>query len=100
MCFIGVQELGREVFRVPVFTPDFCDRLVSELKHFQSRGIPYDSPNSMNRYGVVLDELLDMSQLFSVLRKDYLQPLARSLFPQHSDIELDRYILVIMAIKN
>ena len=81
---------------MPVFTPDFCDRLVAELKHFQSQGVPYDRPNSMNRFGIVLDELLDMSQLFSVLRKDYLQPLARSLFPHHSDIELDRYSSCIL----
>ena len=85
-----MQELGREVFRVPVFTPDFCNRLLAELKHFQSQGIPFDRPNSMNRHGIVLDELLDMSSLFSVMREDYLQPLARSLFPEHSNIVLDR----------
>ena len=56
----------------------------------QAQGIPYDKPNSMNRHGIVLDELLDMSEMFSELREGYLQPLARSLFPQHSDIILDR----------
>ena len=56
----------------------------------QAQGISYDKPNSMNRHGIVLDELLDMSEMLSELREGYLQPLARSLFPQQSDIILDR----------
>ena len=56
----------------------------------QAQGIPYDKPNSMNRYGIVLDDLLDMSEMSSELIDGFLQPLARTLFPQHSDIILDR----------
>lgn len=95
----GIKELGPEVYQVPVFNAGFCNRLVAELKHFQSRGIPFDRPNSMNRYGIVLDELLDFSDVFATLRRDYLQPLARSLFPQNSDIHLDSHRAFVVKYK-
>jgi len=96
---LGAEQIGHEVFRIPFFTQNFCNMLLEEVKHFQAQGIPYDKPNSMNRHGIVLDELLDMSEMLSELREGYLQPLARSLFPQHSDIILDSHRAFLVKYK-
>lgn len=40
------------VYRLPVFTRDFCRDLVEELEHFESSDAPKGRPNTMNNYGV------------------------------------------------
>ena len=54
-------EVAREcegVYTVPLVLPDLCRRLAEEVDHFrQSRLLPHQRPNSMNRGGVLLAEL-------------------------------------------
>jgi len=37
--------------------PEFCDKLLEEAKHYSDTGMPQRAPNSMNNYGVVLNEI-------------------------------------------
>lgn len=39
------------VYSFPLFTEDFCDRLLEEIFHFYESGLPARRPNSMNNYG-------------------------------------------------
>ena len=84
-------QSGKGLFTFPVFTKTFCDQLVSELKHFKEQDIPHRQPNSMNRYGILLDDILGFNEFFDTLRVQYLQPLARLFFPDMHDIELDSH---------
>ena len=75
-----MKKVGNQVYQLPVFSKKFCHELVEEIKHFQAQNIPFERPNSMNKYGLILDELLDFQKFFDQFRSQYLQPLARSLF--------------------
>ncbi|KAI5091301.1 2-oxoglutarate and iron-dependent oxygenase domain-containing protein 2 [Silurus meridionalis] len=82
----GVMELvtaqaAPRVYRIPVFTRDFCKDLVEELEHFERSGAPKGRPNTMNNYGILLDELGLDEGLIAPLRELYLKPLAALLYP-------------------
>jgi hypothetical protein len=38
-------------------SPDLCKRLLEELDNFHQSGLSHQRPNSMNRNGVLLEEL-------------------------------------------
>lgn len=87
----NVTQLGKDLFTFPVFTKEFCTQFISELIYFKEQGIPHRQPNSMNRYGILLDDILGFNDFFNTLRLNYLQPLTRILFPDMQDIELDSH---------
>ena len=85
----NVTQIGKNLFTLPVFTQEFCNMFISELKHFACQNIPHRQPNSMNRYGILLDDILGFNDFFDSFRELHLQPLTRKLFPNLQDIELD-----------
>jgi hypothetical protein len=40
------------IYSIPVFTKDFCQQLIEELKYFEASSMPKGRPNTMNNYGV------------------------------------------------
>eukprot|EP00929_Paragymnodinium_shiwhaense_P082452 TRINITY_DN43443_c0_g1_i1.p1 TRINITY_DN43443_c0_g1~~TRINITY_DN43443_c0_g1_i1.p1 ORF type:complete len:339 (+),score=68.27 TRINITY_DN43443_c0_g1_i1:54-1070(+) len=40
-----------------MFTLDFCDMLMEEVDNFAATGLPARRPNSMNNYGIILNEI-------------------------------------------
>ena len=53
----SATQIGKGLFTFPVFTKEFCEQLVSELKHFKQQDLPHRQPNSMNRHGILLDDI-------------------------------------------
>jgi len=48
-CCLGSER----VYQVPVFTREFCQQFLEEIKHFEAdRTLPKGRPNTMNNYGV------------------------------------------------
>ena len=45
------------MFAFDLFTPAFCALLIEELDAFYASGLPAQRPNSMNNYGVILNEI-------------------------------------------
>ena len=74
-------QLARGVYSLPVFSPAFCSLLCEELAAFSASGLPRGRPNSMNRYGTLLDELGMSPGLLDPLMRDWLRPLAAALPP-------------------
>ena len=81
--------IGKDVFSMRVFKPNFCDRLLEELKNFKTSGIPHEQPNSMNRHGVILDEI-GFQKFVDDLRTQFIQPWARKLYGDEN-LELDSH---------
>lgn len=52
-----VEELPGEVFSMNLFTEQFCNLLLEEIFNFYESGLPAKRPNSMNNYGIILDEI-------------------------------------------
>ncbi|XP_053557755.1 2-oxoglutarate and iron-dependent oxygenase domain-containing protein 2 isoform X2 [Bombina bombina] len=83
--------LGKRIFRLPVFCPQFCRKLVEELEHFEKSDLPKGRPNTMNNYGVLLNELGFDDTFIRPLRERYLQPLSALLYPDWGGGALDSH---------
>ena len=74
-----VQEPVRQVYSFPLLSDEACEWLVEEVLHYQSTGLPIRRPNSMNNYGLVLNEI-GLRPSLTALQK-HVHPLAKALFP-------------------
>ena len=73
-------EVHAGVFSFPLFTPEYCTQFLSELDNYYASGLPIRRPNSMNNYGIIVNEI-GMEPMIDALQKSVLQPLARVLYP-------------------
>ena len=85
----NITQVGKGLFTYPVFTKEFCKMFLTELKHFKKQDVPHRQPNSMNKHGILLDDILGFSNFFDEFRTNYMQAIVRKLFPDLYDIELD-----------
>ncbi|KAK4315246.1 hypothetical protein Pmani_013519 [Petrolisthes manimaculis] len=86
----------QRIYSFPVFTPEFCEALVEELANYEQSPLPKASPNTMNSYGIKLDEL-GFDAFMSRLRSDYLTPLTRLLYPDCGGDQLDSHKAFIVT---
>ncbi|KAK1892586.1 2-oxoglutarate and iron-dependent oxygenase domain containing protein 2 [Dissostichus eleginoides] len=77
------EEAAARVYRFPVFERSFCEQLVEELEHFEQSSAPKGRPNTMNHYGILLNELGFDEGFITPLRQRYLQPLTSLLLDSH-----------------
>jgi len=49
------DESKTGIYSYVLFTQKFCSDLIEEVEHFQISGLPLLRPNSMNKYGLVLN---------------------------------------------
>ncbi|CAJ1350797.1 unnamed protein product [Effrenium voratum] len=68
----------------PALTDEFCDLLMQEVQNYRASGLPARAPNSMNNYGLVLNEI-GMRPAFSAILKEVLLPLGARLFGDDED---------------
>ncbi|XP_008837529.1 2-oxoglutarate and iron-dependent oxygenase domain-containing protein 2 isoform X2 [Nannospalax galili] len=69
----------------------FCQILLEELEHFEHSDMPKGRPNTMNNYGVLLQELGLDDPLVTPLRERFLQPLMALLYPDCGGGRLDSH---------
>mmetsp|Transcript_714 Transcript_714/g.1494 ORF Transcript_714/g.1494 Transcript_714/m.1494 type:complete len:511 (+) Transcript_714:83-1615(+) len=74
-----LEELPGEVFSFQMFTDEFCDKFVEEIFNFYASGLPARRPNSMNNYGIILNEI-GLEPMIDLLQRK-LQPLGDLYFP-------------------
>lgn len=85
------READSGIFSLQLFTADFCRRLLLEIEAFLGEPELVRRPNSMNAYGVVLDDLEPARDFFAALTRRVVQPLARALFDEWLSGELDNH---------
>lgn len=68
------------VFSFPMFSSDFCDMFLQELDNFYATKLPARRPNSMNNYGIIVNEI-GMKDAISAVQRIYIWPLASVLYP-------------------
>ncbi|KAK2837723.1 hypothetical protein Q5P01_014935 [Channa striata] len=85
------EEPAPRVYRFPVFEKSFCVELVEELEHFEQSSAPKGRPNTMNNYGILLNELGFDEGFFTPLREHYLLPLTSLLYPECGGCRLDSH---------
>ena len=84
-----LTECAEGIFSFPCLNDEACDKLTDEVDAYAASGLPQARPNSMNKYGLVLNEI-GMERLFDSLQERVLQPLARLVFPLEGG-SLDRH---------
>jgi hypothetical protein len=85
------REAESGIFSLHLFTADFCRRLLLEIEAFLAEPELVRRPNSMNAYGVVLSDLEPAQEFFTELTRRVVQPLARVLFEEWLNGELDHH---------
>ncbi len=76
-------ESSSGIWSIDLFTPEFCAQLLGEIVRFRDTAGAGEQPNSMNRLGVVLDEMnSDVRTFFDELTARIAQPLASVLFEE------------------
>ncbi|XP_030647026.1 2-oxoglutarate and iron-dependent oxygenase domain-containing protein 2 [Chanos chanos] len=75
------EEAAPRVYRFPVFSKDFCQELIEELENFEQSEAPKGRPNTMNNYGILLNELGFDEDFITPLREKYLHPVTSILYP-------------------
>lgn len=79
------------LYSFPVFTREFCDKLVEELENFEESSLPKGRPNTMNKHGCLLDELGINENFLIPFRADYVSWITRCLFPDWGGDSLDSH---------
>ncbi|KAM6965344.1 2-oxoglutarate and iron-dependent oxygenase domain-containing protein 2 [Aplochiton taeniatus] len=74
------EDAAPRVYRFPVFKRSFCEELISELEHFEKSSAPKGRPNTMNNYGILLNELGFDEGFITPFRERYLLPVTSLLF--------------------
>jgi hypothetical protein len=67
------------VFKFACLRRDFCARLIQELDHLERSGVEMARPNSMNRYGAILDKC-GFKNLMDDICARIISPIADILF--------------------
>ena len=88
-----VTEEAAEIYSFPLLTEKACDMLCDEVEHFQTTGLPVRRPNSMNNYGIILNEI-GLKEALSVLQSS-IAPVARALFPVEGQSLDDHHSFVV-----
>mmetsp|Transcript_45485 Transcript_45485/g.119499 ORF Transcript_45485/g.119499 Transcript_45485/m.119499 type:complete len:654 (+) Transcript_45485:39-2000(+) len=74
------DEVPGLVFSFDMVTSDFCTLLLEELEHYEASGLPVRRPNTMNSYGLVVNQI-GLKPLLDDLQQSCLLPLSRLLYP-------------------
>ncbi|MEM7306239.1 MAG: hypothetical protein AAF682_06195 [Planctomycetota bacterium] len=87
-----VRELVPGVYATRILTPAWCHQLAEEVASIEAwcdeHDVELQRPNSMNEYGLILDEVGFRPALGELLTR-YLRPLAARLYPDIGGATLD-----------
>ena len=71
------------VYSFELFTEAFCRTFLNEVDNYDASGLPVRRPNSMNMYGLIVNEI-GMRDAITELQQSILLPVARLLWPLQS----------------
>jgi hypothetical protein len=75
-----VEEISPGIFAFDLFTPALCALLVDEIDAFEATELPRRRPNTMNRLGLVVNEI-GLEALMTELLTKLIAPLCAALYP-------------------
>ncbi|CAK0904087.1 unnamed protein product [Prorocentrum cordatum] len=74
------EHLPGALFSCRMFSKKFCDMLIEEVDNFAATGLPARRPNSMNNYGIILNEI-GWKPMVNVLQDNILARIAARYWP-------------------
>ncbi|XP_050203273.1 2-oxoglutarate and iron-dependent oxygenase domain-containing protein CP2 isoform X2 [Mercurialis annua] len=89
-----MSEPSPGVFTFEMLQPHFCDLLLSEVEHFEKwvndARFRIMRPNTMNKYGAVLDDF-GLETMLDKLMDGFVRPISRVFFPEVGGSTLDSH---------
>lgn len=73
------EKVNEGVYAFDLFTMDFVKKFVAEIDAFYASGLPAHRPNSMNNYGVIVNDI-GLEDFITTLQRRVLEPVAKKLF--------------------
>ncbi|KAL0481316.1 2-oxoglutarate and iron-dependent oxygenase domain-containing protein [Acrasis kona] len=83
----------KNVYGLDIFTIEFCNKIIQEVKNYEVVHKVKLRPNSMNSYGVVIDEL-GLGPTFDSFLHDYFSPFAKIMNKGAYDLD-DHHTFVV-----
>jgi len=79
-----IEEIFPNVYSLPVFSPEVCKLIIDETENYLEYAARNDiavyRPNSMNKYGLVLNQM-GMFELLTDFQQQFLYSISQVLFP-------------------
>ncbi|XP_062619251.1 2-oxoglutarate and iron-dependent oxygenase domain-containing protein 2-like isoform X1 [Saccostrea cucullata] len=94
-----INVCADRVYAFPFFTDEFCRLFVEEMEHFEESDCPKGRPNTMNKHGVLLNEIGFDENFLSPLRENYLTPITSLLYPDVGGASLDSHKAFVVTYK-
>ncbi|PIA33455.1 hypothetical protein AQUCO_04100111v1 [Aquilegia coerulea] len=89
-----ISEPSPGVYTFEMLQPHFCELLLSEVESFekwvQEAKFKIMRPNTMNKYGAVLDDF-GLETMLDNLMNDFIRPISRVFFPEVGGTSLDSH---------
>ncbi len=90
-----IRKETHEVYSFKIFSHRFLTMLNKEIENFYSTGIEAHRPNSMNNYGIILNDI-GMKPMLDKLQETCVIPIAKYLFPgEYSENIVDHHTFVV-----
>ena len=77
----AVREVAPGIFSLELFSQSFCAQLLAEIDHFEATDLPRRRPNTMNNYGLVVNEI-GMERTMSQLLRRVVAPISAAAYPR------------------
>ncbi|KAJ1461415.1 putative 2OG-Fe(II) oxidoreductase like-protein [Pelagophyceae sp. CCMP2097] len=92
----AVRTEANGVFSLDVFSPAFCKVFLAEVDHYLESGLPIRRPNSMNNYGLIVNEI-GLRPALTELQQKVLWPISQALFDADVASQFHRHHSFVVA---
>jgi len=93
-----LKEEAPRIYSFNLFSPELCQKLIEECEHYEKSGLPVTRPNSMNNYGLILNEI-GFHGLMTELMNKCVAPFAKFLFKDFGGDSLDSHHAFVVRYK-
>jgi hypothetical protein len=83
---VRTEAADTKLFSLLFFSDEACQCLIEEVEAFEASGLPTSRPNSMNSYGLILDQV-GMRDALTELRERVVVPLLRLFYAREVGID-------------
>jgi len=88
-----LTKVHHRIYSFDMLKPSYCKELIEEIEHYEewirNVGLQINRPNSMNKYGAILDDF-GFAPVLDEVVKSYIAPLSSYLYP-HIGAHLDSH---------
>jgi len=89
-----LKEEAPGIYSFDLFRPEFCTMFLDELDNYYASGLPIRRPNSMNNYGIIVNEI-GLKGMMTRLQQEVLWPISRVLYPREGSEFHDHHTFMV-----